>query len=65
VSIMPGWLKALARINPLTYEVDGMRALMVRGGSSLYGIGLDIIVLVITSIILTYLASRLYPHLAH
>ena len=51
---MAGWLKALARINPLTYEVDGIRALMVQGGSSLYGIGRDIIVLVIISIILTY-----------
>ena len=33
-------------IMPLTYEVDAMRALMVEGGRSLYGIGLDFIVLV-------------------
>jgi ABC-2 type transport system permease protein len=64
VSIMPGWLKAFARINPLTYEVDALRALMVAGGHSLYGIGMDLLVLVITSAILTYLASRLYPNLA-
>ena len=25
LSIMPGWLQALARVNPLTYEVHGMR----------------------------------------
>ena len=64
VSIMPDWLKWLARLNPLTYEVDAMRALMVAGGRSLYGIGLDIIVLVITSTILTLLASSVYPNLA-
>jgi len=62
---MPGWLKTFGRINPLTYEVDGMRALMMRGGSSLYGICLDIIVLAITSIVLTHIVSYAYPHLAH
>ena len=64
VSIMPGWLKALARVNPLTYEVDAMRALMVEGGVSLYGLGLDLIVLVMTTAVLMYIASRLYPNLA-
>jgi ABC-2 type transport system permease protein len=61
---MPGWLKALAHINPLTYEVDAMRAFMVAGGRSLYGIGLDFIVLVATTVALMGLASRLYPNLA-
>ena len=64
ISIMPGWLKGLAHINPLTYEVDAMRALMVEGGRSLYGIGLDFIVLVATTVALAGLASRLYPNLA-
>jgi ABC-2 type transport system permease protein len=64
ISIMPNWLRALAHINPLTYEVDAMRALMVAGGRSLYGIGLDFIVLVATTAALTGLASRLYPNLA-
>jgi len=64
VSIMPGWLKALARVNPLTYEVDAMRALMVEGGVSLYGLGLDLIVLVMTTAVLMYIASSLYPNLA-
>ena len=52
ISIMPGWLKAFAQINPLTYEVDAMRALMVAGGRSLYGIGLDLAVLVATTVAL-------------
>jgi ABC-2 type transport system permease protein len=61
---MPGWLKALAHVNPLTYEVDAMRALMVEGGRSLYGIGLDLIVLAAATMALMALASRLYPSLA-
>lgn len=64
VSIMPGWLKAFAQINPLTYEVDAMRALMVAGGRSLYGIGLDLTVLVATTVALVGVAPRLYPNLA-
>ena len=64
ISIMPGWLKVAARINPLTYEVDAMRALMVQGGSTLYGVGLDFTVLATITLALTALASRLYPNLA-
>ena len=29
VSVMPGWLHALSRINPLSYEVDALRALLI------------------------------------
>lgn len=64
ISIMPGWLKTLARINPLTYEVDAMRALMLESGRSLYGIGVDFVVLLLATIALMGLASRLYPNLA-
>jgi ABC-2 type transport system permease protein len=64
ISIMPDWLKALAHVNPLTYEVDAMRALMVEGGRSLYGVGLDLTVLAAATMALMALASRLYPSLA-
>ncbi len=64
ISIMPEWLKVVARINPLTYEVDAMRALMVQGGGTLYGVGLDFIVLTAITLALAGLASRLYPNLA-
>ena len=64
IAIMPDWLKVVARINPLTYEVDAMRALMVVGGSTLYGIGLDFVVLTAITLALAGLASRLYPNLA-
>ena len=63
VSIMPGWLKVLAHVNPLTYEVDALRALMLRGGSSLYGLGTDFAVLAGGGAILTVIAARLYPRI--
>lgn len=64
VSIMPEWLKVVARVNPLTYEVDSMRALMVVDGSSLYGVGLDFLVLAAVTVALAGVASWLYPNLA-
>ena len=32
ISIMPGWLQVVSRINPLSYEVDALRTLMLVGG---------------------------------
>ena len=29
VKIMPGWLKVLSMVNPLSYEVDALRGLLV------------------------------------
>jgi ABC-2 type transport system permease protein len=34
LSIMPGWLHVLARVNPLTYEVQGMRQCLLGTGAS-------------------------------
>ncbi len=60
LSIMPAWLRAVARLNPLTYEVDALRALMLRGGSSVFGIGTDFGVLAGVFALLTVIAARLY-----
>ncbi|MBC7260612.1 MAG: ABC transporter permease [Chloroflexi bacterium] len=62
LSIMPEWLKVFARVNPLTYEVDALRALMLVGGASTYGIGLDLTVLLAVTALLVILGGRLYPN---
>lgn len=64
ISMMPGWLQVFAHLNPLTYQVDALRALMVQGGPSSYPIPLDISVLAVTVVVLVAIASRLYPRLA-
>jgi ABC-2 type transport system permease protein len=64
VAIMPDWLKAVAHVNPLTYEVDAMRALMIQGGETAYGIGVDFAVLILALTVLTTISARLYPNLA-
>ena len=64
VAMMPGWLQAIAHVNPLTYEVDAMRALMVHGGVSQLGIGLDLAVLIAAAVILSLVGAVMYPRLA-
>ncbi|HEY5630049.1 MAG TPA: ABC transporter permease [Candidatus Limnocylindrales bacterium] len=64
ISLMPGWLQVFAHLNPLTYQVDALRALMIDGGPSTYPIALDIAVLAGTVTVLVAIASRLYPRLA-
>jgi ABC-2 type transport system permease protein len=61
ISIMPSWLQMISQINPLTYEVDTLRLLMITGGASAYGLVLDLAVLLATAAIMVLLAGRLYP----
>ncbi len=61
ISIMPDWLKTIAHLNPLTYQVDILRAMMVIGGTSTFGTGQDLLILSIILAGLVLVTSRLYP----
>jgi ABC-2 type transport system permease protein len=63
VAIMPDWLKAIATVNPLTYMVDGLRALMVVGGGSDRGLEVDLVVLAGFFALFVAIGARLYPRL--
>ena len=63
ISIMPAWLQTISEINPLTYEVDALRGLMVIGGVSIYSVGVDLAVLFLVTIFLVMVAARLYPRI--
>jgi ABC-2 type transport system permease protein len=64
IAIMPGWVRAVARVNPLSYQVDALRSLMVRGGQPIFGIGLDAGVLLLVFTALVLVTARLYPNVA-
>ena len=64
ISIMPRWLQAISRVNPLTYEVDALRPLMVVGGISVYGLLTDLVELVVTMVVFVVIAAKLYPRVA-
>ena len=61
IAIMPGWLKTIAHLNPLTYQVDVLRAMMVLGGTSTFGIGQDLLIQTVILSGLVLVTSRLYP----
>jgi ABC-2 type transport system permease protein len=61
IAVMPHWLQIVARFNPLTYEVDALRALMIRGGQSVFGLGWDLSVLAVATVVLVAIGARLYP----
>ena len=50
-------------MNPLTYLVDALRGLMIVGGESVHGYGVDFAVLLATFVVLLLIAVRLYPTL--
>lgn len=60
LSIMPQWLHVLARVNPLTYEVQGMRQCLlgVGAGSELW---LDFAVVVAFLAAMAAAATKAYP----
>lgn len=65
LSLMPSWLGVVSRINPLTYEVDALRALMLTRGTSDYGLPADFGILLATAIVLTAIAGRMYRRMGY
>ncbi|BAL25304.1 ABC transporter permease [Azoarcus sp. KH32C] len=63
IELMPGWLKALAVANPLTYLVDALRHSMIVGGHSMYTQATSFGVMAAVFLLLLAAATRLYPGL--
>jgi ABC-2 type transport system permease protein len=61
VAVMPGWLRALSRVNPLSYEVDALRGLLVGTADHL---GQDFLALAIAVAVGVTAASSLVNRLA-
>ena len=57
LAIMPGWLKAVAHVNPLTYEVEGMRRFLLGGGHP----WVDLLVCAGWLGVLAFIATGAYP----
>jgi len=62
--IMPGWLRTISHLNPLTYVVDALRTFMLAGSTSSFGLGRDYAVILLVTTILVIIGAKLYPHLA-
>ncbi len=60
LSIMPGWLQTVARVNPLTYEVQGLRQMLVGVGAG-GELWLDFLVVIGFFVAMLLAATRAYP----
>jgi ABC-2 type transport system permease protein len=59
LSSMEPWLKTVARVNPLTYEVEGLRQLLVGAGGGV--VWLDFLVVATFFALMLVAATRAYP----
>ncbi len=63
IEIMPGWLRAIAILNPLTYLVDALRHSMILGSHGMYSLVTSFGVMTFTFLLLLFFAAKLYPGL--
>ncbi len=59
--IMPGWLQVISRVNPLSYEVEALRSLLIGTSTDIW---LDLGVLAVATVAGITAASMLLPRLA-
>jgi ABC-2 type transport system permease protein len=59
IDIMPGWLQVVARVNPLSYMVQGLRTLLLAGDFS--QLPLDVGVLAGVALLMSFLSAYMYP----
>lgn len=63
-SIMPHWLQVLVHFNPLTYQIDGLRAFLLADSAvSPLGIATDLLVMGATLVALVTICARTYPNI--
>ncbi len=63
IDLMPHWLRAVSSSNPLSYEVDGLRTVMLAGGHSVYGLAHDFLTLALVLALMIVIATRMYPRM--
>lgn len=65
-AMMPRALQVVAHLNPLSYQVDALRLLLLPGYGAIAHIGLatDFAVLAASLVLLVTASARLYPHIA-
>jgi ABC-2 type transport system permease protein len=61
IAMMPPWIRTLASLNPLTYQVDALRSLMLPGYQTNFGLTYDFGVQLVVLVVLIAIADRLYP----
>ncbi len=65
ITLMPEWLQTLSTINPLSYQVDALRTLMIVGESSHFGLFTDFGFSIVAYAFLVCIATVVYPKILY
>jgi ABC-2 type transport system permease protein len=61
LSLMPAWLRVVSKANPLSYQVDALRTLMIVGSTTSFGLGKDFLMQFVAFLVVVVVATKLYP----
>lgn len=61
LAMMPPWLRTISKMNPLSYQVDALRALMIENSVSGFGFATDFFVQAVFLVIVITIATRIFP----
>ena len=61
IALMPGWMRSVAAANPLTYQVDALRAFMLPGYHLVFSAQINAAVQLGALIVLIGIAAKMYP----
>lgn len=65
IALMPKWILVLSLINPLTYQVDALRYLMITGEVCTFGLFTDFAVCIGAFIAVVLIAVPIYPKILY
>lgn len=65
LDLMPDWIRMLALVNPLTYQVDALRTFMIAGQVSHMGLWTDFGVGAVALCLLVAIATPIYPRIIY
>ena len=65
IELMPKWIQVISLINPLTYQVDALRYLMIAGEVSTFGLITDFAVCIAAFLALVAIAVPTYPKILY
>jgi ABC-2 type transport system permease protein len=65
IDLMPNWIRALSIVNPLSYQVDAFRTLMITAETSHFGLFADFSYGILLYILLILLATKLHPKILY
>ncbi len=65
ISRMPQWLQTVSYFNPMTYQVDALRNLMIAGETSQFGLSVDFGITSAILLVLLVIATPMYPKILY